>query len=162
MSGTYLIEVRYKKGVADPVGRGLTADIRHLGLGKVKETRAAQLYRLVGDLKPAARTRIASDLLTDPIVQEFQEGDWHKGSAKPSPSKTDKPVVVDVWYKPGVTDAIGDSVLKGIRDLALDGVSEVRTGARYRFWGLARSAAEKLTLALLANPLVNDYVIHAD
>jgi phosphoribosylformylglycinamidine (FGAM) synthase PurS component len=72
-------------------------------------------------------------------------------------------MVIDVWYKPGVTDAVGESVMKGIRDLNIPGVKEVRTGMRYHLKGVTRQEiAEKIALALLVNPLVNDSVVHAD
>ena len=38
---------------------------------------------------------------------------------------------VEVWYKAGVTDAVGDSVMKGIKDLGVGGVTSVKTGQVY-------------------------------
>jgi phosphoribosylformylglycinamidine (FGAM) synthase PurS component len=161
MKGTHLIEVAYKPGVTDPLGNGLKREIDHLGLAKVGDVRTGQLYRIVGDLAREERDRIARDLLCDPVVQDFHDGSLSLigGGKKKSASR----MVVDVWYKSGVTDVIGESVLKGIKDLNVAAVSTVRTGARYRFDGLKKKeAAEKLTLALLANPLVHDYAIHAE
>ena len=72
-------------------------------------------------------------------------------------------MVLDVWYKPGVTDAVGESVMKGIRDLNIPGVKEVRTGMRYHLHGVTRpDVAEKIASALLVNPLVTESIIHAD
>ena len=162
MNGTCLIEVGYKSDVADPVGRGLLRDIRHLKLAPATDVRASQLYRLVGDINAEGRVRIARDLLCDPIVQDYREGDWRKDAEPMRGRKTKAPAVVDVWFKQGVTDAVGESVLKGIQDLPVAGVREVRTGIRYRFDGVTQAEAEKVTRAILANPLVNEYVIHAD
>ena len=72
-------------------------------------------------------------------------------------------MVVDVWYKQGVTDAVGESVMKGLRDLNLEEIQDVRTGMRYRFIGLKDpQVAEKLALAVLINPLIHDRFTHVD
>ncbi len=153
MAHTYLFEVGYKPGVTDPVGQGLKSDIDHLGLGRVKNVATAQLYRIYGQLSAEERSRIALDLLCDPILNESREG--------PTPKK-DKSMVIDVWYKPGVTDVAGDSVQKGIRDLSINGVKNVRTGMRYHLQGVTRrEIAEKIAVALLVNPLVHDSIISA-
>jgi phosphoribosylformylglycinamidine (FGAM) synthase PurS component len=157
MRGTYLIEVAYKDEIAEPTGRSLGAEVRHLALGRPKKVRVSQLYRLIGDIAAADKSRIARDLLSDPVTQDFKDGDWRQERTQKSGTTT----VVDVWYKQGVTDAAGESGAKGIQDLEIESVTAVRTGARYRFWGLTNNAqAEKITLTLLANPLVQEYVIH--
>src|SRR4051812_20540084 len=106
MAQSYLIEVAHKPGITDPVGKGLTHDIVHLGLAKVKNVSSAQLYRLEGELTPADRKRIAEDLLCDPILQEYREDTPVKSEGKVGS------LVIDIWYKAGVTDVVGDSVRK--------------------------------------------------
>ena len=151
MAKSTLIAVAHKPGVMDPVGHGLKKDIEELGLARVKNVLSAQLFRLEGDVSRQDRERIAKDLLCDPILQECQE---HMAPHS---------LVVDIWFKTGVTDVVGDSVLKGIRDLDIQGVQEVRTGMRYAFEGVTkRDVAEKIATALLVNPLVHDSTIHAD
>jgi|SRR5438477_9221265 len=160
MAHTHLFEIGYKPGITDPVGKGLKHDITQLGLGKVSHVASAQLYKITGKLSDADRTRITKDLLCDPILNEAVP------SPRPLPGERKsegKAVTIDVWYKPGVTDVAGESVLKGIRDLDITGVSEVRTGMRYHLQGVARKdAAEKIALALLVNPLVHDMSIDAN
>jgi phosphoribosylformylglycinamidine (FGAM) synthase PurS component len=154
MADSYLIEVAHKPGVTDPVGKGLTHDINHLGLARVKGVRSAQLYRLMGRLSETERKRIAQELLCDPIIQDYREDTPVKSERKQGAW------VIDVWYKTGVTDAVGDSVLKGIRDLNIQGVKEVRAGMRYHLQGISRQeVADRIAQALLANPLVHDAVI---
>jgi phosphoribosylformylglycinamidine (FGAM) synthase PurS component len=155
MAHTHLFEIGYKAGVTDPVGRGLKHDIAHLGLGKVGQVASAQLYKVMGKLSEEERARIANDLLCDPILNEC------RGEAKGEGKS--KSMVIDVWYKAGVTDAVGDSVRKGITDLNIPGVQDVRTGMRYHLQGVTRrDIAEKIALALLVNPLVHEMTIHAD
>jgi phosphoribosylformylglycinamidine (FGAM) synthase PurS component len=159
MAHSYLFEIGYKSGVTDPVGRGLKHDIEHLGLGKVKEVASAQLYKIFGQLSTEDRSRIAQDLLCDPILNECRE------DPKPASKSAGLPkgIHIDIWYKPGVTDVVGDSVQKGIRDLAIQGAKDVRTGMRYHLQGVTRKdVAEKIAVALLVNPLVHESIIHAD
>jgi len=151
MAKTTLIAVTHKAGVMDPVGHGLKKDIEDLGLARVKNVLSAQLYRLEGDVSRGDSDRIAKELLCDPIIQECQD------------HLMPKSMVVDIWFKAGVTDVVGDSVLKGIRDLDIQGVQQVRTGMRYAFEGVTkRETAEKIALALLVNPLVHEATVHAD
>jgi phosphoribosylformylglycinamidine (FGAM) synthase PurS component len=154
MAQTILFEIGCKPGVTDPVGQGLMQDIAHLHLGRVKQVASAQLYKVSGQLSKEEQKRIAEDLLCDPILNESRSGES---------LKADKSLVIDIWYKQGVTDVVGDSVLKGIKDLSITGVQDVRTGMRYHLQGVTRrEVAEKIAAALLVNPLVHESTIHAD
>jgi phosphoribosylformylglycinamidine (FGAM) synthase PurS component len=153
MPGTWLIEVGSKNGVPDPAVAGLEKDCRHAKVKGVKHVEISQLYRLVGKLTPAERRRLMNDLLADPIIQASQDGARRKPGA----------ITVDICFKTGVTDVVGESVMKGIRDLGVQGVKEVRTGSRYRFPGLKRAeTGRQVALAFLANPLIQDIFIHVD
>src|SRR4051812_43590565 len=132
MRGTFVIEIGHKPQAVEPLGRGLLAQTAHLSLGRIRAIRASQLYRLVGEITPEQKDRIAQSLLCDPVVQDYKEGGWPaEREDKKFSAKT--PAIIDVWYKQGVTDVVGESVAKGIQDLAIEGIEEVRTGTRYRF-----------------------------
>jgi phosphoribosylformylglycinamidine (FGAM) synthase PurS component len=151
MAHTHLFEIGFKPGVTDPVGQGLKNDIHHLGLARVKHVASAQLYKVNGTLSGDEKSRITGDLLCDPILHESRDQ---------APARNEKSMVLDVWYKAGVTDVVGDSVRKGIEDLGIRGVKDVRTGMRYHLQGVTRrEAAERIALALLVNPLVHDLTI---
>jgi phosphoribosylformylglycinamidine (FGAM) synthase PurS component len=166
MHGTYLIEVTSKRGVKDTTAAEVQSQFRHLGIRAHCKVATSKLYRLIGQMSTEQRARVGRDLLADPIIEEAHDGGWKPkepltGNARKLPQA--KSVVVDVWYKQGVTDAVGESVLKGLRDMNLDEISDVRTGMRYRFLGLKdKRVAEKLALAALMNPLIHDRIIHAD
>jgi phosphoribosylformylglycinamidine (FGAM) synthase PurS component len=67
---------------------------------------------------------------------------------------------VEIWYKPGVTDAVGDSVKKGIGDLNISGVESVKTGQVYVISGkVGKKEIEKICSGLLANTIVQYYRI---
>ena len=70
--------------------------------------------------------RIGAELLADPITQVY--------TFKPE-SDAVKRWTLEVQFKPGVTDAVGDSTVKGIKDLGITGVTGVRTGHKYWFTG---------------------------
>ena len=164
MHGTYLIEVAHKPGVKDPLAAEITEDLQHFAGRTSCKVATSKLYRLIGQLSVEERARVGGELLSDPIVEEAYEGGWKpKELASGKKAVHPKSIVVDVWYKQGVTDAVGESVLKGLHDMNLEEIQDVRTGMRYRFFGLKDAqAAEKLALALLINPLIHDRFIHAD
>jgi phosphoribosylformylglycinamidine (FGAM) synthase PurS component len=163
MHGTYLIEVAHKPGIKDPLAAELTEDLKHLGTRAAYKVSTSKLYRLVGHITAEQRARIGGELLCDPVVENFSEGGWNPKQDPGRRSVKTRSIVVDVWYKQGVTDAVGESVLKGLRDMQLDSIEDVRTGMRYRFNGLKDpKTAEKLALALLVNPLIHDRFIHVD
>jgi phosphoribosylformylglycinamidine (FGAM) synthase PurS component len=153
MQGTYVIEVAPQKHIPDSAGTGLEHDCHAAGLKGVGKVRVSQLYRLIGNLSASEQERIARDLLTDPVIQESRDGAL-------SPKNG---LSIDVWFKPGVTDVVGESVLKGIQDLGIKGISSVRTGSRYQLLKTKRAdLGKKVALSFLVNPLVQDYVLHVD
>ena len=153
MNNTCLIEVAHKPGIKDPLADEISEGFKHLGVRRHGKVSTSKLYRLMGPLTPEERLRLGAELLSDPIVEEFYEEEG-------LPVKT-KSVVVDVWYKPGVTDVVGESVLKALRDMDLGGVQEVRTGMRYRFWDARDSkTVKRLVQAVLIKPLIHDCFIH--
>jgi phosphoribosylformylglycinamidine (FGAM) synthase PurS component len=160
MRGTHLIEVSHKPGIKDPLAAEIQADLKEIGGKNTGTVATAKLYRLIGDLTAEQRNRVGSELLADPVVEEVHDGDWVPA---PQAAKAAKNVVVDVWFKQGVTDAVGETVLKGLQDLGLDTIQDVRTGMRYRFNGLKDAhVADRLARALLFNPLIHERSIHAD
>ena len=114
-----------------------------------KEVRAAAclgvsaLYRLEGPLAPSQINRIAQELLCDPVVESYELDNFPK-----SPGE----IFVDVWYKAGVMDPAGDSVLKAAKDLGVSSLSRASCGARYVFNGNIAHFASKELL----NPLIQE------
>lgn len=165
MSGTSVIEIGYKEGAVDPHSRALGTEIRHFGFSKLSALSVSQLYRLDGALSPQDRARVSDDLLCDRVTQRAIDGQAPavEPPVRRGKAAAAKTVTIDVWYKSGVTDVVGESVMKGIQDLGISGVSDVRTGTRYRLSGIrGKGVAEKISAAFLANPLINDVIIHAD
>lgn len=154
-SKTWRIAVVNKKEVVDAVGEGLRGDILDLGIGGVERVRHVRLYALHGELSTAELDRITTDLLADPVTQEHlkiddaglpvESGQWG----------------VEVWFRQGVTDAVGETTLKGSRDLGVEGIESVDTGRGYILAGpLDRPQIDTISRRLLANDVIERYACY--
>ncbi len=152
----YYIEIGYIDGVKDALGDVVIKDIEDLGIKNVESVKTELLYRIDGNLDEKNVNIICRDLLSDPVIQWYRVND-----KKDSREKSDgKKSSADVFYKNGVTDAVGESVKLGIRDLGIDGTRSVKTGVRYRFTGeLSDKDIEKICRSLLANSVIQDYSV---
>jgi phosphoribosylformylglycinamidine synthase len=69
--------------------------------------------------------------------------------------------------KPGVNDPEGEAIRGGLQSLGYDGVERVRAGKHYRLRlsapeaDSARATAEDMANKLLANPVIQTFVIES-
>jgi phosphoribosylformylglycinamidine synthase subunit PurS len=77
-------------------------------------------------------------------------------------------VVVEVMLKPEILDPQGQAVANALPALGFEGVSGVRVGKRFEI-ELAgdldesrRAEVEAMAEKLLANPVIEDFVVHLD
>ena len=87
--------------------------------------RSSPLFRLEGGLNRAEAEKVAVELLCDPVIETF--------SIDAAP-RDPEVFFADVWFKPGVTDTVGESVLKAVRDLKIGSIEKVFAGTRYEFY----------------------------
>jgi len=117
--------------------------------------RTAQLYRLSGKLTPLQLDQLTTQLLVDTVVQQAT----YEGV-----SITDTPSVypiVDVFFLPGVTDTLAESVLAGAAMLGMRGLERVETGKRYVLDGrLSEAEVRTIAESLLYNPVIQQYELH--
>lgn len=163
----YFIEVRAVASQHDVQARTLAGEIRHLPTHLLPSLRAiianksflnlrtAQLYQITGDLSPTQVDQLTHQLLVDPVIQEARI--FRTASA----SDTYRAHVVDVFFHPGVTDTLAESVIAGAQLLGLPQIEHVETGRRYTLdsrlhAGEARLVAEML----LYNPVIQQYTFH--
>ena len=152
------IEVTYKPNIDDNVGRILRQDIMDLGIPNVDEVRTAQIYYLEGDIDSDIVYQVASKLLADPITQNFECND-DVASVDLNASKNN--LAIEVQFKLGVTDAVGQSVEKGISDLGILGVKSVQTGRKYWFKGDVNHAqAKTIARHLLSNEVIETFDVY--
>jgi phosphoribosylformylglycinamidine (FGAM) synthase PurS component len=107
-----------------------------------------RLYRIEGNLDENKVAQIANELLVDPVIENVVI----------TKSKTKiKGVVLDIWPKPGVTDPVGETIVKGIHDMGLFGEFHAASATRYVFPKIKnRALVENLAKRLLANVLIHD------
>ena len=150
----YHIEIGYKPNILDALGESINKDIHDLGIKQVTKVKSVQLYKIDADLNFAQIDEICRKLLTDPITQDYRINQCLE------PDHDQKHIVVEVWFKKGVTDAVGDTVITGARDLGLRGnLASVHTGTKYLLYGpqAGHAEAEMIARKLLANSIVQDY-----
>jgi len=122
---SFLIEVDSRlKGRSLQVQKKSERSFVELGLGKIVCLGVGQLYRLEGEISPEEVSRIAQELLSDSVSENFAI------DTKPEDGNH---FFVDIWYKDGVTDSVGESVLKGVSDIGIKTVAHAAHGKRLRF-----------------------------
>ena len=147
------IEVSYKPEVPDTVGQSILEDIADLGINDVDSVRTATVYWIEGSLDTQSIDRIGAELLADPITQTYTFA---------TQDNTVKGWTLEVQFKPGVTDAVGDSTVKGINDLGIIGVTTVRTGHKYWLTGaLNAEVIETIAQRLLMNDVIQTFTYQA-
>ena len=160
----YFIEVRAVSSPHDQEAHKLARDIIHLPAHQLPSLsvintsqsplilRTAQLYQISGSLTPSQIDQLTRQLLVDPVVQEAKV--FRTAAA------IEAAHVVDVFFHPGVTDTLAESVITGARLLGIDEIVHVETGRRYLLdqrlhVGEARLIAEQL----LYNPVIQQYTL---
>lgn len=151
------IEVSYKPETPDAIGQGILQDITDLGFTGVESVHTVQIYWIDGDIHAHAIERICAELLADPVTQNYV----YTCSDDQTPTQSDDSVwTIEVRLKPGVTDAVGDSVLKGLRDMGSPDVQAAQTGQKYQIHGrLDRVKLEIVAQQLLANDVIQIFEI---
>jgi phosphoribosylformylglycinamidine synthase len=142
----YRVDVRAKDG-NDPLGASVRSQIAESGrdVGKVQ---TARIYLIDTPADRAAVSRIATEVLSDPVVEiaELLE------SEKPNESVSR----IEVHLKPGVMDPVAASTEMAIRDLGIN-VRQVRTGRAY----LIQSRLDRSELAAIAGRVLANGVIES-
>lgn len=147
----YHVETFPKKGFPEHHGEHVRRDIKDIGMAGAPKVRYSQVYRFEGELTREEIERIASQLLIDPVTEEYRldEGAAPAGKAGHE---------IEVWLKHGVTDTVAESVVKAVRDLGIEKDITVKTGKKYVFEGKATAGAvRQIAERLLVNPMVQEY-----
>lgn len=158
------IEVGQKSPATDAKGRKILATLRedfHLPVEKV-ETVAA--YTLEMALSQDEQKAIAENLLCDPITETYG---WVAGSGSQAfgypVARPGFTWLIEVGFKPGVTDNVGRSTREGIADLlgrALSDDDQVYTSRQFLLYGtLSREQAEIAAKKVFANDLIETWLL---
>ncbi len=148
------IEVRDKEGVYNGSALALKAALSQAGLRGVEDVRCHHVTYLIGAARRAEAERVARELLTDAVTQEYDlctDADPLNG---PAGYRS-----LQVLYRPGVMDPVEESTLKGLGDMDITSVEGVRTAKRYLFkGGLSQKALLAAAEKVLYNKLIQ-YVL---
>ncbi len=146
------IEVAFKKGVRDVPGEKLKRRIK-MDLGIDVEAHVIDVYTIDTEVHMNIGRILETDAFVDPIIQ--------KGYVdKPAPMAGDW--VIEVSFKPGVTDNVGRTAKEVIEALSGHAFTEgegVYTSRMYFLKGkLRKDDIIKIAEGMLANTLINRYV----
>jgi phosphoribosylformylglycinamidine synthase len=72
-SASFVVEVWYKKGVTDTVSESVIKAVKDLGIEKEIKVKTGHKYYLYGKVSQTALSEIATKLLANTLVQEYQE-----------------------------------------------------------------------------------------
>jgi phosphoribosylformylglycinamidine synthase len=160
----YFIEVRAVSSPHDGEARKLARDVIHLpahllpSLSVINTSqspltlRTARLYQIYGELPPSQIDQLTRQLLVDPVVQEARI--FRTAAAAETAH------VVDVFFHPGVTDTLAESVLAGAQLLGIQGIDRVETGQRFLLdRRLHANEARLIAEQLLYNPVIQHYTL---
>jgi phosphoribosylformylglycinamidine synthase subunit PurSL len=170
---TFRVEVRWR-GQVDGRVQDLLAHIRHLDVRGVEDVDIINLYFLRGTLTRAEATRIATELLTDPVVESFQVRSLNESppggepeaaqmrSSGPNRGAERDTQIVEVTYHPGVTDPVATHLLNRAKLLGVEGLEAAATGTRYAFSGsLTPPTLHTIAAELLCNTVIQSYTLGA-
>ena len=126
----------------------LITNAHHLGIESLTSLQTQRLFFLQGKLSESDAQRIATEILTDPVTEQFSidatpDGDF-----------------IDVTWLPGVTDPAADTLVKTAGLLGIT-ISQAATGNTYLIEGdLADEERTTLATALLSNPVVQQISVN--
>jgi phosphoribosylformylglycinamidine synthase subunit PurS len=146
----YTVAILNKKGFKDQHGEHVLSDVRDSGIKGVARVNYFPLFSFNGDLTINEIDFISKSLLCDPVTQAYELA----GKTRLRGHE------IEIWFKPGVTDTVSQSVEKAVRDLGILKAVEVKTGHKYFFRGsLSKAGARQIAERLLVNPMIQTFQI---
>jgi len=145
------IEVGFKPGATDALGEGKRKDVESFIDIDVDSVKMRRVYTVDAELSEKELELIKRELFVDPITQQIDaplpKFDW----------------LIEVGYRPGVTDNVGRTSKTAIQDLLKRELKEsegVYTSMQYLLKGkLTHGDAERIARELLANELIECWVV---
>ncbi len=148
------IVVGLKDGVKDARGERIRREIRHHLSIELESVRTLDVYTLDADLTEDEVREAALGPFSDPVIQEV---------AINRPLAHDFDVLVEVGFRPGVTDNVGRTSKEALQYLTKRPMADgegVYTSTQYLLKGqIDKQAAEEITAGFLANGLIQRWTI---
>ena len=144
------IEVGFKKGMKDALGDSIKKRIIEDIHINVVTVRTIEVYSIDADLSIDQVMTLGEKLFADPIIHIFS----HKPLAK------DFSWLIEVGFKPGVTDNVGTTSKRACEDILGTSLNGVYFSRQYLLEGkITKEDAEKIAGGLLANGLIERWEI---
>ena len=154
---TFRIAIDARDTAFDHSGAGFVQAARESGLTGLSDCARARLYFLQGTLTPADAARVARELLTDPVTEQFTVS---VGAGEQAQRPMAAVHTIEVTPLPGVTDPAAENLVRAARALGIDGVARAATGQRFTLTGtLDTDTLTRLASELFANPVVHRFAI---
>jgi phosphoribosylformylglycinamidine synthase II len=147
MEGVHRIEVGITQ--ADGIKNAILTD---LGITNVSKVLAVNVYTIDGgNLSAANLDFIAREVFSDPIIEKYT---IDSPLAEPFEG-----TIVEIGFKPGVTDNVGRTSREAIKDALNIDVAGAYYSRQYLFFGISEKVAEKIVQNLLANSLIERWTV---
>jgi len=147
------VEVFNRSGFSDVHGKSILEDINELGISSVQVVQSAKVFLIKADFDKNIAERVAHELLTDPVCEEYYIG---RSSA---PAGLAKATLIEVHLKSGVTDPVAKSVMTAIADMGVK-ADHVRTARKYVLLGeITQKQTDTIAKKILSNDCIEDCVI---
>lgn len=149
------IEVTIHPELEDPIGKSLCSQIKDDLSINCSSIRVVDVFTILADLTPTELKKVADELFTDSVIQISSINQHIQFSQEYR-------YVVEVGFRPGVTDNVGKSAKEGIQDTLsrqLKPDEFVFKSTMYWFSGLSKDACSKIAQQLLANELIQHWTV---
>ena len=148
------IETAFRPEYVDAPGESVRRKVKeHLGV-ELESVRIVDVYSIKGQLSKKQVEALREKLFADPVVQE---------SSSDGSLDLDFDWIIEVGYRPGVTDNVGRTSLEGVADILgkdVAGGLSVFTSKKYLIKGkLSGNDAERIASGFLANSLIQRWLI---
>lgn len=147
---------------SDPRADIYLSDARALGLNDLQRIECHDLFFIEGQLSRETCQQLALKLLTDPVTQTCSWDELSSDAAHQTALEPDT-VMIEVAYRPGVTDPVADQIVRAARELGFDGILRAATGTRFLLTfdqsaSVRKSATESVS-KLFANNTIQCWTI---
>ncbi len=150
----HLIETGMKPRLPDPAGDSVRRQVAEDLSVELDGVKVVDVYTIDATLSADELERLRTEVFTDPVIQE---------SVTDGSLVSDCAYVIEVGFRPGVTDNVGKTSAQGVadalgRDLARG--EAVYKSTQYAIRGdVTRETCERIARDLLANELIQRWVV---
>ena len=147
------VEIKPVQGQRDSEGNRVLAESKVLAADTISTVTSARSFLIESDATEPEIVRYATQLLGDSVVETLQVRALNGSSLSNSSDQ-----LVNILYKPGVTDNVGSSTKDAFLRLGLD-VETVATCRKYWFnQDAAASDVERVSTKVLANDAIEQVI----